>query len=326
MIVPSYWAEAKRQIKPDKRRMTIRRFGWSDESQTHAQQHADERLAAAVTEITAGADELIREPKVAYNGADGLPIREEIIARRDDAVLTRNAYGACCLNTPDVLFADVDATPLRDGCWVYLYSFGVYVAMYVALAWEFPDARSLWLFLLGGIVAITGIGSAWHWLLIRITVPPKQAARNRIEKFAAKHPGWGMRLYETPNGWRVLVTHATFDPRGEAVRTFFTAIGCDPIYVRMCFNQNCFRARVSPKPWRVGISDHMRPRPGVWPVSEERMPDRIKWVRRYERAAQDFSSCRFVNTLGDAKACKEAIAIRQWHDELAKALTPLPIA
>lgn len=37
-----------------------------------------------------------------------MPIREEIIGRAGDAVITRNGYGACCLNVPNVLFGDVD--------------------------------------------------------------------------------------------------------------------------------------------------------------------------------------------------------------------------
>jgi hypothetical protein len=58
----------------------------------------------------AGRPLIPREPKVPYNGAVGVPIREEILARYGAAVITRNSHGARCLNTPDILFADVDAT------------------------------------------------------------------------------------------------------------------------------------------------------------------------------------------------------------------------
>lgn len=54
---------------------------------------------------------------MAYNGAQGVPIREEVLERHGDTVITRNGYGAKCLNTPDVLFADVDFdTALPPGC------------------------------------------------------------------------------------------------------------------------------------------------------------------------------------------------------------------
>jgi hypothetical protein len=108
MIVPSFWAEARRQTRRGKRQITVRRWGWSDTSEADAQAmadaRADEALALAQTDNTVER----RERKVAYNGAQGVPIREEVLERLGDTVITRNAYGARCLNTPDVLFADVD--------------------------------------------------------------------------------------------------------------------------------------------------------------------------------------------------------------------------
>src|SRR5258708_31387459 len=36
------------------------------------------------------------------------PIREEVLQRRDGTVMTRNSYGAHCLNTERVAIADID--------------------------------------------------------------------------------------------------------------------------------------------------------------------------------------------------------------------------
>src|SRR5688572_28381771 len=108
MIVPQFWAEARAQHRKKDRQVTIRRFGWSDASQAEAQANADARAAEALARVLAGEDLLRREPKIPYNGAAGVPIREEIVARHGEDVITRNSYGARCLNTPDVLFADVD--------------------------------------------------------------------------------------------------------------------------------------------------------------------------------------------------------------------------
>ncbi|TWT66401.1 hypothetical protein [Allorhodopirellula solitaria] len=325
MIVPEFWSEAKRQISHHDRQTTIRRFGWSDESEAAAQEHARGRLDDAIEHIQAGEQMLLREPKVPYNGADGLPIREEIIARHGDAVVTRNAYGALCLNTPDVLFADVDVT-IKGGCAPYFYSLFLYAAGYFVLARMFVEARSIWLFLLGAIFFVIIAGSIWHWVADRLAGNPKDIARRRIERFAKRSPDWSLRLYETPLGWRVLVTHATFDPRSEEVRSFFEKIEVDPIYERMCFNQNCFRARVSPKPWRVGIPDHLRPRPGVWPVSDAGMAVRTRWVRHYEQKSKGFAACRFDSNLGGTSECPAAASIVRLHDELAFAQSDYPIA
>ena len=36
---------------------------------------------------------------------------------------------------------------------------------------------------------------------------PREAAIQRITAFSAQHPDWGLRLYSTPKGLRVIVTH-----------------------------------------------------------------------------------------------------------------------
>ena len=122
MLVPEFWAEG-RAHKPREgrngRQVTVRRWGWSDDSQEAAQQHADQRAQDALGRVLAGDGRVKRrEPKVPYNGAEGVPIREEIVARHGDTIITRNSYGALCLNTPNVLFADVDflTPPHEDGC------------------------------------------------------------------------------------------------------------------------------------------------------------------------------------------------------------------
>jgi hypothetical protein len=108
MIIPEYWAEARLQHRDRKRQVTMRRFGWSDIGQAEAQAHAEARVREAMDRALAGETLPRRERRVAYNGADGMPIREEIVDRAGDTVITRNGYGALCLNTPNVLFADID--------------------------------------------------------------------------------------------------------------------------------------------------------------------------------------------------------------------------
>lgn len=108
MIVPGYWAEARIRHRTRNKQITIRRFGWSDISLEDAQQRADHRAAEALAMSERDPSLLRREPKTPYNGADGVPIREEIVQRHGDNIVTRNGYGALCLNTANVLFADVD--------------------------------------------------------------------------------------------------------------------------------------------------------------------------------------------------------------------------
>jgi hypothetical protein len=56
-----------------------------------------------------------REVRSNY-GVEGVPIREQIVQRDGDVIITRNSYGALCLNSPDVLFADIDHAQPPAGC------------------------------------------------------------------------------------------------------------------------------------------------------------------------------------------------------------------
>ena len=59
-----------------------------------------------------------REPQTSYNGAEGVPIREEVLEQHGEEIITRNSYGARCLNTPNVLFADIDFDGVPFRWWV----------------------------------------------------------------------------------------------------------------------------------------------------------------------------------------------------------------
>ncbi len=75
MIVPQFWAEGRIQERTAGKQLTVRRYGWSDESPLAAQAHADQRTREAFERIAQGEKLERREPKRAYNGADGVPIR-----------------------------------------------------------------------------------------------------------------------------------------------------------------------------------------------------------------------------------------------------------
>lgn len=57
------------------------------------------------------------------------------------------------------------------------------------------------------------------------------------------------RVYRTHSGFRVICTSRVFDDLwfGERVLRFLRA---DPRYIDLCQRQKCYRARLTPKPWR----------------------------------------------------------------------------
>jgi hypothetical protein len=294
-------------------------------SQAAAQAHAEARVKDAFQRVAEGEKLLRREPKVAYNGAEGVPIREEILRREGSAIITRNGYGAQCLNTPDVLFADVDfetSTSLRLACGLLV----LFLAAAVAFGWSTHSWQKGLVAAAAALVLGPLVARVLHGAWDRFTGGPETRGRKRVEAFAEAHADWRLRLYRTPAGFRVLVMHRTFDPAEPAVAEIFAALRTDPIYARMCANQHCFRARVSPKPWRIGIGEHLRPSPGVWPVAEEKMPARLKWVADYEKKAAGYASCHFVAELGHGGIHEAAAAVQSLHDALSRAEGSLPMA
>lgn len=326
MIVPQYWAEARAQHRARGKQATVRRFGWSDHSQQDAQRHADERVQEAMARVLLGESLPRHEPKVAYNGAEGVPIREEIIARHGDAIVTRNSYGALCLNTPDVLFVDIDFDD--PGPSVRLRRMFVWPLLLVALAVGIGQG-SIWKGVAAAVVALI----IAHWLAARAhrylwnkNGGPQARAQARIDAFLQTHPDWHFRKYRTPAGLRLLAMHRTFAPDDPAVKGCFSALGADTVYALMCERQHCFRARVSPKPWRIGIGKHLGPRPGVWPIRAERLPDRQKWVAGYERRAVDYASCQYLGEQGSGAWEAAVERIRALHDEMCQVERGLPLA
>ncbi|AMV32044.1 hypothetical protein VN12_07970 [Pirellula sp. SH-Sr6A] len=310
MHIPHHWAEAKVIVTSGESKVTIRRFGWSDTSESDALLHAQRRVHEAAVRWPREPQVVsLRERKVPYNGADGFPIREEIIDEGEGYVVTRNSYGALCLNTPDVLIADVDM-PGRMG-------------------------RSG-----NGALGIVDRIVSWFALFSpekREMTPPSQeklgehvdrrylVVRQRVLKFLEQHPGWGVRVYETPNGFRLIATQGTFVPSEGAVGEFFRCVGADPLYVKMCMNQSCFRARLTAKPWRCGLSERMRPR-SVWPISSEQMPVRERWIEQYQSVARGYASCRWLETLGPEATAPYLVKLIELHDRLSQAQSQLPLA
>jgi hypothetical protein len=325
MLVPRYWAESRVSERVNGRQFAVRRFGWSNVSDADAAVVAASRAQEALRRIVSGENLARREPKVPYNGAQGVPIREEIVSEHDDdIVITRNGYGARCLNTPNVLFVDIDFSDVP----AFRVVLAVIALLLVGAAIAGWASHSVLPGLGLGIAALL-LGYPVTALLRRAAVSAmggqEKLARRRVQRFVRAHPEAHVRLYRTPAGLRLLFMHRTFDPGEAAVAEYFLALSSDPVYARMCLNQRCFRARVSPKPWRIGVGQHMRPRPGTWPVNPARLPERTRWIEAYEQAALGYASCGYVASLGSPAVNPSAHRVQVLHDELCRATSALPM-
>lgn len=318
MLIPRYWSEqSEHRTLPPRRSVTVHRFGWSSISQAEADAHATARVAEAWSAFEAGRNPSRRELRGAYAGADGSAIREEVLWEdaESGAVATRNAYGAVCLNVPDILFADVDLTP--DEHTQQTAAAAAIVVFFVCAGFFGGLAQGLgpmgWVAGLGaaGVCAALAAGVSHR---VSGTAPPTRGAvLAALRAWCEAHNAWRVEVYRTPAGLRLLATHAPIDPRGEEARAFFDAVHTDPRYRHMCEHQACYRARLTPKPWRIGIPSRIGFR--AWPVRDpDALSNRHAWVRQYDASRQGWSACAWMETVGTGSACPGGERVLALHD------------
>lgn len=158
-------------------------------SQEDAQAKADERARDALRWILDGSKLARREMKEAYGGESGLPIREEIISRHGDVVITRNSYGALCLNTPNVMFVDVDFDD-RPRFEVNCLISWLLIACAVAYGFWQISAVKAFIFVAASFLIARGLCSLMNAIHRQLVQKPAEAALQRIESFATAHPNW----------------------------------------------------------------------------------------------------------------------------------------
>lgn len=317
MIVPRYWAESKTVKTIKGRQFTLKRFGWSDASEADAKSHADQRLQEAVETLETEGDVRRIDHKIAYNGAEGIPIREEVVSSEGDTVISRNSYGALCLNTPDVMFVDIDYE-YESTFSLTLCVFSSFVCLSIILA---TITHSWLVFIIAFTLSLffsSNVANKLYQQFLKRQGGVERKALENIKSVIAKHPELNIRVYKTPKGLRLLVMNDTYDPKSDHAVGLLDAFDSDIFYIHMCKNQNCFRARLSPKPWRIGV-DRIRPRPGIWPVKEERLEERKRWVEHYEKESTNYSACHFLMKLGSDTVSPKAEAVRELHDKLSGA-------
>lgn len=140
-----------------------------------------------------------------------------------------------------------------------------------------------------------------------------------------QNPKAKVRVYRTHSGWRYLMTYDVFDPTATATRELLTTLGADRKYIELTRIQESFRARLSPKPWRL---DNMMHSPNIrfpreTPQAEREMKE---WLADYEPHAESYATTRFVAELGRGRETAEAEAVAKYHDRVTRAQSGLELA
>jgi len=268
----------------------LRAWGWSDQDVAEATARAHERLARIKAWLAQGKRTAV-SPRYGY--ADDRPLREEVVREFHApegalrAAITRNSYGCLVLNTADLLFVDVDAPEEKASGW------------------------------LAGLFGFRKADPAHGPEAFLTTL------QTRVRDWVRERPDWGWRVYRTAGGVRLLATHAPFAPDHALCQTAFDALGADPLYRKLCATQKCFRARLTPKPWRCNLE---KPRER-WPwINAQAEAAFRKWEAKYSQAAERHATCKLMGQFGQPEfhpSLRELVAL---HDRTTRAGDNLPLA
>jgi hypothetical protein len=260
MRIPRFWAISQAQGKlPESDEIgTFTAVGWSFESLSGAEESARQRAIRIAERAGLG------ERRATYGYFDR-PIREEIeetIAHDGDehGVITRNQYGALVLNSSRVMFADVDFPAVIPR--------GFFDAMRLSFSRNARAARSR---------------------------EVEQATWNRVRAWAEANSHRSFRLYRTAAGMRLLLTDRVYEPAAADTTKLLEELGSDPLYRKLTQVQECFRARLTPKPWRCGVAHP----PCRFPFIDREAEGKYRrWQSEYEKKSTPYRACELVGTFG----------------------------
>lgn len=275
MWIPKYWAKSIQTVQgTGGRTATFLCWQWSDQSPEDARRKAEDRARQIAQKI------LNRETLNRYGYGDR-PLREEVLqaitnsAGQQIAVITRNAYGAQVLNTASAMFIDIDFPEAGK---------------------QKPPAQRGWLF---------------NRQPSGPSNDPESVYTQKVADWAASRRDLGIRVYRTLAGLRCLITNQLFDPTQGQTLDMMRELESDPLYIRLCQAQECFRARLTPKPWRCGAPQP--PTTFPWESTKHEL-DYRQWERRYDQASAGYITCRLVMRLGPETIHPDVLPIVSVHD------------
>ena len=135
----------------------------------------------------------------------------------------------------------------------------------------------------------------------------------------AKYADLGFRVYETFKGFRVMVSGKNFSPRSDESIKMMQDFSADALYRWLCIKQNCYRARLTPKPYRIKQKRIKVIFPDRTEAEQEKMEN---WVRAYDEISNNFATCKLVLEQGRSYSNR----VIDYHDRHSKINTNLNLA
>lgn len=133
---------------------------------------------------------------------------------------------------------------------------------------------------------------------------------------AKKFPELNFRIYETRKGFRVIVANKKLKASDELVSELFKTFHCDPLYASLCRKQDCFRARLTPKP------SYIKHKGKKFKFPKDNSETESEWLLSYQDASENFSTCHLIKEVGPRADRNQVI---EYHDEICKIKDRLPL-
>lgn len=264
---------------------------FSETSLTEAQQLAQERVAIIAEKFKQFG---LAPDHYLYSDTR---LREPVIQEIPGAIVSRNSYGCFVLNTSQAMFIDIDFEGTRNP----------QTGETQTIEHRHPDIDST-----PGFFSTKSKDQLRQDFLLQ-----------KIEEWTATKPNWGWRVYRTAAGLRLLATHDVFNAEAPETYPVFSELYADPLYTKLCKVQKCFRARLTPKPWRC---DWEAPQ-YYWPW--ESANDEVKfneWAQIYTKKTAKYSTCMLLKSIGNSVIHPEIKNIIDLHDEMTRTTSGLPLA
>jgi len=95
--------------------------------------------------------------------------------------------------------------------------------------------------------------------------------------------------------------------------TILQQLDSDPLYLALCRKQKCFRARITPKPWRISMGT---PRCGFPLENDEQEIAFHEWLADYNARSAEYGVCEVVEQMGDPALHPEVDFLLGVHDHI----------
>lgn len=150
---------------------------------------------------------------------------------------------------------------------------------------------------------------------------PKAEILAMLDKLLAgsEFQGIGVRVYETAKGIRLILSVTLFPAYSYAAQKVMYTFQVDKLYATLCAKQNCYRARLTPKPARMGMKTALKFK---FPYDGTATEERQAWLDEYNQKAEGFATCHLLRQYGE----EFTTPVIELHDKMCKAASNLPLA